>query len=106
MENSKISWALIGTRSKTTGKQLSHEQVESMMSEAFSEGRIFKLFLCGEVINKEGSLKEMEEGYTLVKTSMSSYEEGNYCIISEHEDGDLLLIPVEVDSTQEPEYLE
>jgi hypothetical protein len=98
MENqSKISWVLVGIRSKNEGEQVEKEVAEKMLSEAFLPGKIYQLFLCGALVeDKSGTLEEMENGYKILLAGMEDYEYGDYGIISTHEEGNLLFMPVEL----------
>lgn len=92
-EESDVSWVLVGVRPRDEEK-LPEETLQRMMEDSFSEGKVYKLFLCGVEVDKEGTLDEMEEGFKMVKKNMDEYNDGDYCIISRHEEGDLLFLPV------------
>ena len=95
-ENNSPGWVLVGTRPKE-GKTLEDSDVEKMLSEAFMPERKFTLFLCGAYVNdKTGTLEEMEEGYSIIKTEMKEYQHGDYGIVSSHEEGELLFMPIEL----------
>ena len=93
---SNVSWVLVGVRPRTEEK-LPEEILQKILEEAFQPERTYKLFLCGAEIDKEGTLHEMEEGYKLLKKQMEEYKEGDYCIISVHEEADLLFLPTEIE---------
>lgn len=89
---SKVSWILASVRSAET---IEENELQKMLLEAFLPEKKYKLFLCGEVIEgKEGNLVEMEQGFILISTSMKDYSHGDYGIISVHEFGELLFIPM------------
>ena len=96
MENtiSRFSWVLVGIR-PVSEEQISEETAQRMLAEAFLPGRTFTLFLCGAEIEKQGTLEEMEEGLTILMDGMKDYNVGDYCIISKHEEGNLLFMPLE-----------
>ena len=96
MENkiSKFSWVLVGVR-PSSEDQLSEETAQKMLTEAFLPGRSFTLFLCGAEIDKQGTLEEMEDGLEILMKGMEDYNHGDYCIISKHEEGNLLFMPLE-----------
>ena len=93
---SNISWVLVGVRPNTS-EPASEETVQKMLMEAFLPGKIYKLFLCGVEVDKEGNLEEMEEGFLMLKSKMEEYNDGDYCIISQHEEGNLLFLPTIID---------
>ena len=93
---SDVSWVLVGVRPRTEEK-LPEEVLQKLMVESFMDDRIYKLFLCGTEIDKSGNLDEMEEGYKLLRKSMEEYKDGDYCIISRHDEADLLFLPTEID---------
>ena len=96
MENaiSKYSWVLVGVR-PSTEDTISEETAQKMLTEAFLPGRSFTLFLCGAEIDKQGTLEEMEDGLEILMKGMEDYNHGDYCIISKHEEGNLLFMPLE-----------
>lgn len=95
MENvSKYDWVLIGTKSVNENEKLSEDQIQKMLKEAFLPEREFQLFLCGAIIDKYGTLETMETGLDLIKEKMNNYREGDYCIISSHDEGSLLFFPI------------
>ncbi len=96
MENtiSRHSWVLVGIR-PTEGDTIPEENVQRMLAEAFLPERTFSLFLCGAEIDKQGTLEEMEAGLDLLVQGMDDYNIGDYCIISKHEEGSLLFMPLE-----------
>lgn len=93
-KKSKYSWVLAGYRSKKQNEKIEEDQLHQMAIEAFMPNRIFQLFLCGAFVNKSGTLEEMESGLDLIIKKMKNYHEGDYCIVSSHEKGDLLFIPI------------
>jgi hypothetical protein len=96
MENqTKVSWVLFGIK-PSKDEQLEEHVFQRMLSEAFIPGRMFKLYLAGAQIHKLGSLEEMESGYDIVKKEMEEYQFGDYGIISTHEEGELLFMPIEL----------
>lgn len=100
---STVSWALVGVRPHEEGS-LPDEIVHKMTMEAFLEGKIYKLFLCGTEVDKTGTLAEMEEGYLLLKKNMEEYRDGDYCIISSHDEGSLLFLPTQIDETDVKDF--
>ena len=110
MENeSKIHWVLTGIRVKGAepeivegeavlpdDQKLPQEIVNKLLVEAFMPGKRYKLFLCGAMVEKDGNLEEMEEGYHTLLEGMEDYQYGDYGIISEHEEADLLFMPAEL----------
>jgi hypothetical protein len=99
-EISKYSWVLVGVRPLTEEK-LPQESLERMLAEAFIPEKTYTLFLCGAEIDKVGTLAEMEEGLEVLKSGMEDYKDGDYCIISQHEEGSLLFLPMEMEATDE-----
>ena len=97
MKTNKISWVLIGVRPKSDEK-IEEKVLQKILNEAFDEERVYHLFLCGNEIDKTGSLEEMEEGFKTVSSQVDDYKEGDYCIISKHEDGDLLFLPTIIEN--------
>ena len=95
MEKSEISWALVGSKSKLDN-ELTEDHIQKMLAEAFLLEKNYQLFLYGIPIEKTGSLEEMEEGYQLMKTETEKLEIGEYGIISDHEEGNLLFIAIEI----------
>jgi hypothetical protein len=93
---SKVSWVLVGVRANNE-TPVTEEQMTKMVNEAFIEGKRYTLFLCGEEVDKSGDLKEMEDGYYLLKAGMKDYKDGDYCIISTHPEGSLLFLPKEIE---------
>ena len=94
-KQSNVSWVLVGV--KPTGEeQLEEKVLHKMNMEAFMPDRTYKLFLCGIEVDKTGTLVEMEEGYELLKKNLEEYNDGDYCIISSHEEGSLLFLPIEI----------
>jgi hypothetical protein len=104
MENksniSNVSWVLVGVRPRTEEK-LEEEVLQKLMVESFLPERTYKLFLCGAEVDKAGTLDELEEGYKLLKKSMEEFKDGDYCIISVHEEADLLFLPTELEDDVE-----
>lgn len=95
-EISKLTWVLVGVRPSNPDTPISQEQSQKMLMEAFLPEKLYKLFLCGqEVPDKPATLKEMEDGYFLIRAGLPDYEIGDYCIISSHEEGNLLFAPIE-----------
>ena len=96
MENqSDINWILVAIKS-FLDRELTIEESQEMLSEAFLEDKTYKLLLCGTVINdKDGDLEEMEKGYKMIKDSVEEYTYGDYGIISTHKNGELLFMPME-----------
>ena len=99
---SDVSWVLVGVRPRTE-EQLPEEVLQKLMVESFMDDRIYKLFLCGTEIDKTGNLDEMEEGYKLLRKSMDEYKDGDYCIISSHDEADLLFLPTELEENDAKE---
>ena len=98
LAESSVSWALVGVR--PFGEEpLSDAVVHKMLMEAFLEGKTYKLFLCGTEVDKTGTLVEMEEGYLLLKKNMEEYNDGDYCIISSHDEGSLLFLPTQIEES-------
>lgn len=95
MEKSEYSWVLIG--SKGVDGDLSLEKIDELTRNSFNDDSTFQLYLLGNHIEKFGTLEEMEGGLNLVIEEMDEYEEGAYCIISEHEEGQLLFCPVKME---------
>lgn len=92
MENkSKYSWVLVGFRT-TTGEKLPEEKIQNFVKQSFDRDN-FQLFLCGALVDKYGSLVDMENGLDLILNQMKDYHDGDYCIISTTEDCDLLFCP-------------
>lgn len=91
---SKYYWALSGYRTATEGEKLEDDVIEKMITEAFLPGKNYELFLCGALVGKSGTLEEMEDGLDLIISSMEDYTPGDYCIISNHESGKLLFLPI------------
>jgi hypothetical protein len=89
---SDVSWVLVGVRPRTEEK-LEEEVLQKLMVESFQNERSYGLFLCGVQVDKKGSLDEMEEGFRMIKQNLEEYKDGDYCIISEHEEADLLFLP-------------
>jgi hypothetical protein len=105
MENkatSEISWVLVGVRPRGD-EPLQEEVLHKIMEESFQEDRTYSLFLCGTEVDKTGTLEEMEEGYRMIKKGVEDYTEGDYCIISKHDEGDLLFMPAVLDEGGEKE---
>lgn len=98
MENniSDVSWVLVGVRPRNEEK-LEEEVLQKLMVESFQPERKYTLFLCGTQMDKSGTLDEMEEGFRMIKTNLEEYKDGDYCIISEHEEADLLFLPTYVE---------
>lgn len=99
-KQSNVSWVLVGVRPKNE-EQLDEATLNKMAMEAFMEGKIYKLFLCGTEVDKSGTLIEMEDGYNLIKKNLEEYKDGDYCIISSHEEGNLLFMPKEIEDNAE-----
>lgn len=99
MENvpeSKLGWVMVGLRPIKPGTPVTEEMVQKMLMEAFLPDKVYKLFLIGEIIeDRSGTLKEMEDGYYILRAGMPDYQNGDYCIISSHEEGNLLFMPIE-----------
>lgn len=92
-KKSKYSWALVGIR--CPGEEKPDEQeVQKMLEESFLPGKLFQLFLCGAEVDKSGTLEEMEDGLDLIIEKMTDYHEDDYGIISLHEKGSLLFLPI------------
>ena len=94
---SKYNWAHIGT-SYTKEKEnlnVSDELMERLIRESFIEGRIFYLVIYGLKTKETGSLSDIENGFDLFKKESNNYRHGSYCILSRHEEIDLLFAPVE-----------
>jgi hypothetical protein len=89
---SEISWVLVGVRPRTE-QPLEEVVLNKILQESFEENRIYNLFLCGTEVDKTGTLDEMEEGFRMIKNGVEDYSEGDYCIISKHDEGDLLFMP-------------
>lgn len=106
-KQSNIAWVLAGIRPKNTDGPLTEGSVvetpkiedavlRTMLEEAFLPGRTFTLFLCGAFVDdKVGTLEEMELGYKMIRNGMEEYEFGDYGIVSFHEEGNLLFMPIE-----------
>ena len=94
-----ISWALVATKiNKTHLEKYPEDALEQkMLQEAFQPGRFFKSMLCGEEVEKYGVLEDMEKAYSILRENVDDFEVGDFCIISTHEEGQLLFLPVEVD---------
>ncbi len=93
MDNqSEISWVLVGVR-PVKNEKLEEGVLEKILNKSFSEDKIYHLFLCGTEIDKTGTLHEMEEAFKLLQLEMNEYKEGDFCIISKHEEADLLFLP-------------
>lgn len=92
---SRINWMLTGIRPKE-GETLPEETVNRMLNEAFLDGVKYDLFLCGGLVDKQGTLEEMEDGLELVASDMDEYQVGDYGIISNHSEGSLLFFPVDI----------
>jgi len=99
---SAISWVLVGVRPKGD-EPLQQATFEKILEESFQENRTYSLFLCGTEVEKTGTLEEMEEGYKMIKDGVKDYSEGDYCIISRHDEGDLLFVPAFFDEESEKE---
>jgi hypothetical protein len=99
---SEISWVLVGVRPRTE-QPLEEAVLHKILQESFEENRTYTLFLCGTEVDKSGTLDEMEEGFRKIKDGVEEYSEGDYCIISKHEEGDLLFMPaiIEEDDLKE-----
>lgn len=93
-KKSKYSWILAGYRPKEQGEKIEEAQLHQMATEAFIPDKIFQLFLCGAFVDKSGTLEEMEAGLDIIIEKMKDYHDGDYCIVSSHEKGDLLFIPI------------
>lgn len=87
-----ISWVLVGVRPRNEEK-LEENVLQRLLEETFKEGKMYTLFLCGTEIDKTGTLEEMEEGFETVSSQLEEYKEGDYCIISKHDEADLLFLP-------------
>lgn len=98
MENklSDVSWVLVGVRPRTEEK-IEEEVLQRLMVESFQVEKKYALFLCGTQMDKIGSLDEMEEGFRMIKANLEEYKDGDYCIISEHEEADLLFLPTYIE---------
>ena len=55
---SNINWMLTGIKPKE-GETLPEETVNKMLNEAFLEDVKYDLFLCGALVDKQGTLEEM-----------------------------------------------
>jgi hypothetical protein len=102
MNENEVSWALVATKLKDEYLEKYNEEVleQKMLQEAFQPGRFFKSMICGEEIEKYGILEDMERVYCMMKEGVEDLEAGDFCIISVHEEGQLLFIPVEVDANE------
>lgn len=92
---SKYSWVLIGHQPNDTSNKPDEHTLARMLELAFEPGREFSLFLCGAFVDKTGTLEMMEEGLDLLIEKMEDYQEGDYCIVSKHPEGNLLFLPIE-----------
>lgn len=90
-----IGWAFAAVKVKSGEEFLDEITASRLLTDAFSEDRIYKVLLCGAVIEKTGDLQEMEKAYHLLKKEMPDYQQSDFAIISEHDEADLLFIPVE-----------
>ena len=99
-KQSKISWVLVGIRPKNEGEQIPEDVAEKMLQEAFFPEKKFQLFICGALIEKFGTLEACEEGYYMMRKEMQDYEYGDYGIVSLHEEGNLLFMPIELSEEQ------
>ncbi len=97
---SNVSWVLVGVRPRTEDK-IEEEVLQRLLVESFQDDRTYKLFLCGAEIDKTGNLDEMEEGFNLLRKNMKEYKDGDYCIISTHDEADLLFMPTELEDNVE-----
>jgi len=93
----KYDWALVGSQSNTE-EPLNEDQITSMLDVAFLPEKTFQLFLCGAVIDRFGTLEEMEDGLDLIIEQSEDYGLGDYCIISKHDIGNLLFIPLKIEN--------
>ena len=90
---SKYSWALIGYNLKDTTQEVTEEFMGQILEKVFVPDAMFQLFLCGAFMDKFASLEEMETGLDLIISEMEEYHVGDYCIVSEQEEGSLLFLP-------------
>lgn len=98
---SNIGWAFAAVKVKNGEEFLDEDTANRLLQEAFEEDRSYKVILCGAVIDKPGNLLEMETAYNLLKTEMPDYQQSDFAIISEHDEADLLFIPVEEETIQD-----
>jgi len=98
--NNTYDWVLTGTKPVKEGTVLTEDQIKEMLEVAFKEGSKFQLFLCGAMIDRTGTLEEMEDGLKLIIAESEDYKPGDYCIISSHEYGSLLFMPIKPEETQ------
>jgi hypothetical protein len=99
MTEKGISWALAASKIKDSYLEKFSEEIliQKMLQEAFDPGKFYKSMICGEEIEKYGVLEDMERVFTMMKEGVEDFQEGDFCIISTHEEGQLLFLPVEVD---------
>jgi len=98
---SNIGWAFAAVKVKSGEEFLDEATAHRLLEEAFAKDRMYKVLLCGAVIEKTGDLQEMEAAYNLLKTEMPDYQQSDFAIISEHDEADLLFIPVEEETIQD-----
>ena len=98
---SSLGWALAGIKVKTGEEFLDEELSQQLLIESFKDDAVYKVFLCGAVIEKTGSLQEMEDAYHLLKAGMEDFDHSDFAIIVEHDEADLLFIPIEEETIQD-----
>ena len=90
-----LGWALAGIKVKTGEEFIDEEISQQLLVESFKDDTVYKVFLCGAVIEKTGTLQEMEDAYYLLRADMEDFDHSDFAIIAEHDDADLLFIPIE-----------
>lgn len=95
-QGSNISWVLIATQinKESADKYPLEILTQKMIQEAFQPGKFFKSLLCGEEIEKYGILDDMEKAFTIMSQGVEDFQEGDFCIISTHEEGRLVFLPI------------
>lgn len=95
-EGSNISWVLIASQmnKESTDKYPLEILTQKMMQEAFRPGKFFKSLICGEEIEKYGILDDMEKAFAMMSQGVEEFQEGDFCIISSHDEGRLVFLPI------------
>lgn len=94
-----IGWVLSGISPNTLGK----ESIERMLSEAFDENVIYRVYVCGADVNRPAGLSEAEDAYRVLREGMEDYELGDFGIVYEEEEGKLLFFPTEIEEQEDEE---
>jgi hypothetical protein len=108
VEGSDISWILIATQINTDSAEKYPLEIltQKMMQEAFQPGKFFKSLICGEEIEKYGILDDMEKAFTMMSQGVEEFQEGDFCIISSHDEGRLVFLPIILDMDEVEEVKE